>query len=109
MTENRRRDDPRITALVGATETAVANAASAAATAAESARLAALLATRIEHTHSCVEELKRMAKENKETLDDMKAILSSFRVVGALAKWIASVVAAGSAIVLFWRNLKGGG
>lgn len=67
------------------------------------------LTSDLAHVHGCVEELKRMAKENKDTLDDMKAILSSFRIVGALAKWIASVVAAGSAIVLFWRNLKGGG
>ena len=101
MTEERRRYDPRITTLTVASEAAAKEAAKA-------SNLATTLAERVAHMHDCVEELKHIANENRETLADVKAILASFRVVGAVAKWCAGGATAGTAIMLFWRNLNGG-
>ena len=64
------------------------------------------LVERLEHTHDCVETLKRMADQNERVLADMRDILASFRVVGATAKWIAGIATAAAAV---WGAVHLGG
>ena len=72
--------------------------------AAPDAEAVAELISKIDHTHGCVEDLKRLADENAQVLQDMKDILASFRVVGATAKWIGGIAGAATAM---WALLKG--
>lgn len=51
------------------------------------------------HLHDCVESLKAAVKENTEITEQVRDILASFRVVGAVAKWIAAIAGAVGATI----------
>lgn len=60
----------------------------------------------VAHLHECVEELKKAVAENAAVLEQVRQILASFRVVGAIAKWIAAIGAAATAVyhaAVWWR------
>lgn len=54
------------------------------------------------HLHGCVELLKVEMQKNTEVTEQIRDILASFRVVGALAKWTAGV---GAAVVAVYHGL----
>jgi hypothetical protein len=60
----------------------------------------------VKHLHQCVEELKKSVAENAVLLEQVRDILASFRVVGVVAKWVAAIGAAATAVyhgVIWWR------
>lgn len=61
----------------------------------------------VAHLHSCVEELKKAVAENAVVLEQVRDILASFRVLGAIAKWVAAIGAAATATyhaAIWWRG-----
>lgn len=53
------------------------------------------------------EELKKEMAANTAITNDIRDILGTFRIVGAIAKWVAAIAAAitaGYHGFLFWRN-----
>lgn len=53
------------------------------------------------------EELKKEMAANTAVTNDIRDILGTFRVVGAVAKWVAGIAAAFTAVyhgVIFWKN-----
>lgn len=62
----------------------------------------------VAHLHQCVEELKKAVADNAVVLEQVREILASFRVVGAVAKWLAALGAGATAVyhgALWWRGL----
>jgi hypothetical protein len=60
----------------------------------------------VKHIHECVEDLKKSVAENALVLGQVRDILASFRVVGVVAKWVAAIIAAATAVyhgVVWWR------
>lgn len=76
---DRRRDDPRI----------------------------AKLQEDLDHLHACMENNTRITKESSEAIQQVRDILATFRVLGAIAKWLTGVGAAGVAAYHGWQKLTG--
>jgi hypothetical protein len=55
-----------------------------------------------------IAENTKLTSEMKGTVDEVKDILTSFRVLAKVAKWISSMAAAGAAIWAAWRQVRGG-
>lgn len=65
------------------------------------------LRSEVKHLHQCVEELKKGVAENAAVLEQVREILASFRVVGAVAKWVAAIGTAATAVyhgAIWWRG-----
>lgn len=54
-----------------------------------------------------INENTRITTEMKSTVDDVKDILTSFRVLGKFAKWISGIGAAIIGLIAAWKGLKG--
>lgn len=64
------------------------------------------LQAQVAHLHDCVEELKREMNKNTVVTEQVRDILASFQVVGAIAKWVAAIGAAATAVyhaAIWWR------
>jgi len=54
------------------------------------------------HLHGCVELLKKEMERNTVVTEQVRDILASFRIVGAIAKWCAAIGAAATALYHGW-------
>lgn len=52
----------------------------------------------VEHLHSCIEALKVEMKENTDVTKQVRDILTSFRILGVMAKWVAAIGAGTAAL-----------
>jgi hypothetical protein len=59
---------------------------------------------KVEHLHDCVEGLKLEMKKNTEVTEQVRDILASFRIAGAIAKWIGGMAGAAAGV---WAFMKG--
>jgi len=55
------------------------------------------------HYHDCLEKMKVTVFQNTEVVEDVKELLSTFKVVGRFTKWIAVI---GTAGVSIWHATK---
>lgn len=56
---------------------------------------------------SAVDENTALTKKVQETTDSIRDILATFRIMFAIAKWLAAVAAAGVALAKLWATFKG--
>ena len=54
--------------------------------------------TKVEHLHDCIESVKQSVQSNTETVKEVRDILQSFRIAGAIAKWLTGIAAAFMAV-----------
>jgi len=66
------------------------------------------LAHQQEAMRGALAENTALTAEMKSTVDQVKDILTSFRVLATGAKWVAAIGSAFGAIVVAWRQIKGG-
>lgn len=59
--------------------------------------------TQLGHQHDCMEALKREVADTREILADIRAIMSTFKIMGMAVKWTAVTSAA---LVSLWHGLK---
>ncbi len=45
----------------------------------------------------------------KETVDSIDAMVKAMKILVTFSKWIAAITTMVTAIILFWKQLKGGG
>ena len=91
---DRRQPDPRIEKLVNEMDTVKLHLN-------ENTRLTAAAAERAEKAAVKADEMAADVK-------DVKDILTSFRIAGAVAKWVAGIVAAAVAIKTGWHSFVSG-
>lgn len=65
------------------------------------------LRAEVTHLHDCVETLKSSMAENTALTKEVRDILATFRVLGAVAKWVAAIGAAGLAIYHAFQAFTG--
>jgi len=85
--ENRRAEDPRIQKLIDD----VADTKG-----------------RQEALQGALQENTRLTAEMKSTVDEVKDILTSFRVLAKVAKWLAAIGSAAGALTVAWKQIRGG-
>lgn len=52
----------------------------------------------VTHLHECVEALKSQMAENTVITKQVRDILASFQIIGAIAKWVAAIGAGATAV-----------
>jgi hypothetical protein len=74
----------------------------------------------VDHLHECVEDLKqqvtgikgeiaentRVTLANAAVTQDVRDILTTFKTLGMLAKWLSGILASVAAGVVAWKSLR---
>ena len=59
--------------------------------------------TQLNHYHDCLERLKIAVSDNSEVTEEVRELLSAFKVIGRFAKWGAVT---GGALFSIWHGVK---
>lgn len=63
----------------------------------------AYISEQLTHQHDCLEKMKYAVAVNTEVIEEVRALLSTFKIMGSLTKWGAVT---GAALFSAWQGAK---